>query len=348
MKRVMYRGFTLVELLVAISIIGVLIGMLLPAVQAVRESARNTQCKNNLRNIAIACQNFESSRNRLPPGTLGFDKTLYIPIDVSILDWNDNLAHRYHWKKTQHCSFLTLILPFVEMTNTADEFPTDSFSLINEVMFPGDDPGCAQACSTRVPLYLCPSDDLESMELLVSPCTSQPAASFSSGFFVEDKFIFGLEMRSGYSKTNYLGCSGAHSGGKYPGSLRGYEGVMTCRNSMNSGKIRDGSSNTILVAETLGDISNRTRTMAYGWAFGGLARGRGMAEWGSTTSAINPELYFLGDLVYSSASGFGSAHSTHVNVVKSDGAVSSIPRSVSIRVWYGLCGASDGEIELEF
>ena len=63
------KAFTLVELLVVIAIIGILVGLLLPAVQAAREAARRTECKNNLRGLALACLNFESAQRALPPAS---------------------------------------------------------------------------------------------------------------------------------------------------------------------------------------------------------------------------------------------------------------------------------------
>jgi len=96
MKRVDRIGFTLVELLVVIAIIGILIGMLLPAVQQVREAARRSQCSNNVRQLGIALHNFESAFMKMPP-------------------------KRYFSGNTPGVSWHLLVMPFVEQVNIGSQ-----------------------------------------------------------------------------------------------------------------------------------------------------------------------------------------------------------------------------------
>ena len=89
------RGFTLVELLVVIAIIGVLVGLLLPAVQSAREAARRMQCTNNLKQIGLAMHNFHSTYNRFPPGyiwasaTLGGNETTWLTHILNFVEQNN-------------------------------------------------------------------------------------------------------------------------------------------------------------------------------------------------------------------------------------------------------------------
>ena len=126
-------GFTLIELLIVMAIIAVLIALLLPAVQQCRESARRTQCKNNLMQIGIALQNYEAAHGMLPPGT----QNVTGPI-VS----KENEAHF-------HMSWLTQILPFLERTNDYNhiDFTSSVYSSSNR-------PVRARTLAG----FLCPSD----------------------------------------------------------------------------------------------------------------------------------------------------------------------------------------------
>jgi prepilin-type N-terminal cleavage/methylation domain-containing protein/prepilin-type processing-associated H-X9-DG protein len=109
------RGFTLVELLVVIAIIGVLVALLLPAVQAAREASRRSSCANNLRQLGLAALNYESTHKTLPPGNTGGG---YVNINSFTAPWADPQRSCCPWG---HFSWAVIILPFVEQQAMYDQ-----------------------------------------------------------------------------------------------------------------------------------------------------------------------------------------------------------------------------------
>ncbi|MEJ5340826.1 MAG: DUF1559 domain-containing protein [Thermogutta sp.] len=131
-------GFTLVELLVVIAIIGILIALLLPAVQAAREAARRSQCTNNLKQIGLALHNFHDTYQRLPAAC--YDEV------IRGLTNPPGSGQWYRW------SYLTCLLPFVEQKSLYDQLvSTNSF-----VQWP--DGTTAPTAKTLINTFICPSD----------------------------------------------------------------------------------------------------------------------------------------------------------------------------------------------
>lgn len=124
-------AFTLVELLVVIAIIGMLIALLLPAVQAAREAARRTQCNNNLKQLGLALQNYESNIRVFPPARL--DWPLVFSVHARLLPYSEQIALQ------NLCNF---------------NVPPLNFGL----PVPMDGAANAQAAQTTLPMFLCPSD----------------------------------------------------------------------------------------------------------------------------------------------------------------------------------------------
>jgi prepilin-type N-terminal cleavage/methylation domain-containing protein/prepilin-type processing-associated H-X9-DG protein len=134
MTRSKQLGFTLVELLVVIAIIGILVALLLPAVQAAREAARRMQCSNNLKQLALACHNYHDTYKQFPPGWV----------------WQRGFSHYNDW------GWGALVLPFVEQQPLHDEIEVGRLTLDQSA-----DPAIGNHRDTmRVPLaaYSCPSD----------------------------------------------------------------------------------------------------------------------------------------------------------------------------------------------
>ena len=128
------RGFTLIELLVVIAIIAVLIGLLLPAVQAAREAARRTQCTNNLKQIGLAMHNYHSALGTFPPGYLSATQNNSSDPETA------ELGPGWAWA--------TMLMSHVEQSAL--------YNTVNFVM-PITDPASQTARTARLSLFLCPS-----------------------------------------------------------------------------------------------------------------------------------------------------------------------------------------------
>jgi prepilin-type N-terminal cleavage/methylation domain-containing protein/prepilin-type processing-associated H-X9-DG protein len=162
------RAFTLIELLVVIAIIGILVSLLLPAVQQAREAARRIQCANNLKQVACSLQNYESVHKALPPaGTFAVpEEALY----KKIPGWSE-----YHWrvdlKSGTDYSWIVLLLPYME-----EEALYQQFDFKVSVMHNAGDPQ-----ATHIASLLCPSDDARDRFLEVTDPEDERLVSFGKG-----------------------------------------------------------------------------------------------------------------------------------------------------------------------
>ena len=128
------RGFTLIELLVVIAIIAVLVGLLLPAVQKVRDAAGRAKCQNNLKQLALAAHNYEGVNGRYPPG-------------VTLLPFA--AAPKY-----RGVTLFAYLAPFVEQENVTRDWNTTD-PLVNTTL---PSPGPTSKTATVVSTFLCPAD----------------------------------------------------------------------------------------------------------------------------------------------------------------------------------------------
>ena len=342
------NGFTLIELICVIAIIGILIAILLPAVQATREAARSTACSNRIRQLTIGVLSYESANGTIPPGTLGFERTVLMN-RTDFDDIKNNPSSPNYIHKNQNTSWIAFLLPYLEQDALAVHLPpiaTDVSPSYEKFQASNGGPErmvdvaeIKYVMTQPIPLLRCPSDTTDVG--VIQRAGSQPAFMFDDA---SDRFLW-FPSEIIMAETNYVGCSGAYSGGKVPNdAMMKFDGIMGSRNGKSLGHVRDGTSFSILLGENLGDINNGFKANGNPWLFSVMSRGRSNLVWDKRYSNITRGLELIGDQRFAYISGFASSHPTHANFAKIDGSVTSIRRSVDLETFYAQCGIRDGKV----
>lgn len=317
------RGFTLVELLVVIAVIGVLIGLLLPAVQAARESARRIQCSNNLKQTGLALHSFHESRKYFPPAFAAAND----PGDVSWRALTTTTPSYFEpgW------SFVAYLLPFAEHGSLRDQL-----DLSLPIMHGAN--AVARTEAALVSLFICPSDTSPRLVHVLDFGESGSATVLSGAGAV-------LAAAPVSSYAAVLGTSDHEQNGRFDG--------MFFRNSrVRLGDITDGTSKTICLGERmsrmaeatwLGTIPGSEVVHADGWwqQLGYAHRSQNYRPTNvHTTCHIRSSPPNKSD---NSPSGFFSPHSNGCNFLNADGSVRLIAVDVDLTTFRALATRKGGE-----
>jgi prepilin-type N-terminal cleavage/methylation domain-containing protein/prepilin-type processing-associated H-X9-DG protein len=254
------RGFTLIELLVVIAIIAVLIGLLLPAVQKVREAAARTQCLNNLKQIGLAAHNYHDSNGYLPPGNA------LIPVYGNTVQ-SDNLAAWRH-SRGSGIGTLAFLLPYVEQSNIYNQlpqsvlaFPTTS-SPINTFWYNAVFNPTYAMSQNKVKVYQCPSDGSGD-----NPSQGMFAMLYVTGASLGFEGIF-IGSPTPISRGNYASNAGTIADATQSAFYGPLCGPYFTDSRTKLTDIGDGTSNTIGFGETLANSDQGPRLYSSSWMGG--------------------------------------------------------------------------------
>ena len=221
------RGFTLIELLVVIAIIGILIALLLPAVQQAREAARRLECSNKLKQIGLALHNYHATHNVFPPGRLYPDCLLNgAPLTSNYTSYATIAANRWYGNKSVHL----FILPYVDLGNTYNMINWTSSS--SPRMTNGGAPAHPNfaAFNTAAGLYLCPSDANTGREI------------------TENNYRYNFGGSTPYGGANDWN-NNTNTSGMFNGLSVLGNGAFTYGPGLSTANFIDGTSNTVMFAE---------------------------------------------------------------------------------------------------
>jgi prepilin-type N-terminal cleavage/methylation domain-containing protein/prepilin-type processing-associated H-X9-DG protein len=329
-------GFTLIELLVVIAIIAILIGLLLPAVQKVREAAARISCANNLHQIGLALQNYHDAVGTFPAG----HEARATRAGVTATRGPNNPYYYSNWA--------IALLPYLEQGNLLNQYNNN---LTN------DDVQNQPAVQQLVPVYACPSDP--NTAVVQSPGSTysgqpNPGAQFRMGSYRGVAGSFNPSAPIAPNSTS------PPAWGGYPnelaslistppglatrGVLHGIDDWNTQLSRERIETITDGTSNTLAVGE------RATRTTTNRGTFWGCSFNLYSLSTASYTSASLLPDYSACTGSLNGADGWpckygwGSFHSGGLNFVLCDGSVRTISTNINLTAFQALCTVNGGEV----
>lgn len=301
-----YAGFTLVELLVVIAIIGVLIALLIPAVQAARESARRSQCQNNFKQLGIGLNSFESAHKKYPPGQR-WSGPRVLP-DTYAIAWS------------------VLILPNIEQQAIYDRFDT-KFTFVH--------PTNIEAASTIIPTYLCPSTSQVQEHRTDSGHLHNLGGMPGEGLACLDYLgISGPKGDAKHPDTKELY-------GRQRGILIGTKGLpnggtLQDPPPVKPSQVTDGLSHTTWLSECTGRGAD-VKAGVIDALHGAWASGNNVSHIGDEVNDKEPPEVWYAEMIY-------SEHWGGANFSMCDGSVHFITDDVDKKVIRSLCSRNGGEV----
>ena len=380
---VLRKAFSLIELQMVLAAAVVVTIMVLPAMQNMREAARDMECQNRLADMATASLVYEVVNERLPAELSGQGAK-------QISEYNENSEPgEPAWRANQHTSLHIQIAPFMGLEAIVDNVDPLAFDFDRNLIgsdfidltrfYFGTPDALGFELQVNVPEFTCSSDNINevrafAMGLMGSTYVSDPNTEDIFNILV---WVTADQREVKGARTNYLGCFGASTGGdNRGGNLGAFRGAVGHREIRRSEMIPDGTTNTVLFGESLGTIQWRLdtgeidRDFTQLWYMGANGRGRGGVEFGAsepynTRTGItteffailnadnpdfpNPEIEpdprqgILGSAFHARSFGFGSMHPDGVNFAMLDGSVRTVARTSDWKSLYAIFGAFDSQ-----